>query len=95
MQLTAPSFDVQTRLNDGTGGRGGLKKGGLVQLVQMGLGTIAGDIKEINLSDPRRTVVMEVSARVAGREFLPCTRDSCVDILSRNGVIDSNAFSSH
>jgi len=48
--------------NDGTGGRGGLKKGGLQQLIQMGLGTIAGDIKEINLKDPKRTVVMELEA---------------------------------
>ncbi len=35
---------------------------GLKQLVQMGLGTIAGDITEINLDDPTRTVVMELEA---------------------------------
>ena len=31
---------------------------GLKQLISMGLGTISGDITEINLDDPARTVVM-------------------------------------
>ena len=35
---------------------------GLKQLVSMGLGTISGDITEINLDDPTRTVVMELEA---------------------------------
>lgn len=35
---------------------------GLKQLVSMGLGTISGDITEINLKDPKRTVVMELGA---------------------------------
>jgi len=35
---------------------------GLKQLVQMGLGSVAGDITEINLDDPARTVVMELEA---------------------------------
>ncbi|CEF96790.1 hypothetical protein OT_ostta01g04585 [Ostreococcus tauri] len=35
---------------------------GLKQLVSMGLGTISGDITEINLKDPKRTVVMELEA---------------------------------
>ena len=35
---------------------------GLSQLIKMGLGTISGDIKEINLDDPTRTVVMELEA---------------------------------
>jgi hypothetical protein len=35
---------------------------GLKQLISMGLGTIAGDITEINLDDPTRTVVMELEA---------------------------------
>ena len=35
---------------------------GLKQLVKMGLGTISGDITEINLDDPARTVVMELEA---------------------------------
>lgn len=35
---------------------------GLRQLVKMGLGTISGDITEINLNDPKRTVVMELEA---------------------------------
>ncbi|KAK3285696.1 hypothetical protein CYMTET_6710 [Cymbomonas tetramitiformis] len=34
---------------------------GLIQLVKMGLGAISSDVKEINLDDPERTVVMEVS----------------------------------
>ena len=34
----------------------------LKQLVSMGLGTISGDITEINLDDPTRTVVMELEA---------------------------------
>lgn len=35
---------------------------GLKQLVSMGLGTLSGDITEINLDDPKRTVVMELGA---------------------------------
>lgn len=35
---------------------------GLKQLISMGLGTISGDITEINLNDPKRTVVMELGA---------------------------------
>ena len=35
---------------------------GLKQLISMGLGTISGDITEINLKDPTRTVVMELEA---------------------------------
>jgi|TARA_B110000977_G_scaffold187666_1_gene255045 hypothetical protein len=35
---------------------------GLKQLISMGLGTVAGDITEINLDDPVRTVVMELEA---------------------------------
>lgn len=35
---------------------------GLSQLIKMGLGTISGDITEINLDDPTRTVVMELEA---------------------------------
>ena len=35
---------------------------GLKQLISMGLGTISGDITEINLDDPTRTVVMELEA---------------------------------
>jgi hypothetical protein len=35
---------------------------GLGQLVKMGLGTVSGDITEINLDDPLRTVVMELEA---------------------------------
>ena len=35
---------------------------GLKQLVSMGLGTLSGDITEINLDDPTRTVVMELEA---------------------------------
>ncbi|GAB5371818.1 hypothetical protein AAMO2058_001612400 [Amorphochlora amoebiformis] len=35
---------------------------GVRQLVSMGLGTMAGDIKEINLKDPKRTVVLELEA---------------------------------
>jgi hypothetical protein len=35
---------------------------GLKQLISMGLGTISGDITEINLDDPKRTVVMELGA---------------------------------
>merc|ERR1712046_347918 len=35
---------------------------GLGQLVAMGMGTIAGDIKEVNLGDPERSVVMELEA---------------------------------
>ena len=35
---------------------------GLSQLIKMGLGTVSGDIKEINLDDPTRTVVMELEA---------------------------------
>eukprot|EP00873_Tetraselmis_striata_P024570 jgi/Tetstr1/444834/TSEL_032676.t1 len=35
---------------------------GVKQLIMMGMGTIAGDITEINLNDPARTVVMELEA---------------------------------
>lgn len=35
---------------------------GLKQLISMGLGTMSGDITEINLKDPKRTVVMELGA---------------------------------
>lgn len=35
---------------------------GLKQLISMGLGTISGDITEVNLDDPTRTVVMELEA---------------------------------
>merc|ERR1711907_410954 len=35
---------------------------GLSQLVKMGMGAISGDITEINLNDPKRTVVMELEA---------------------------------
>ena len=35
---------------------------GLKQLISMGLGTISGDITEVNLKDPTRTVVMELEA---------------------------------
>merc|ERR1712178_21449 len=35
---------------------------GLKQLVSMGLGTMSGDITEINLDDTQRTVVMELEA---------------------------------
>ena len=35
---------------------------GLKQLISMGLGTMSGDITEINLNDPQRTVVMELEA---------------------------------
>eukprot|EP00793_Prasinoderma_coloniale_P001694 PRCOL_00003499-RA len=35
---------------------------GLKQLISMGLGTISGDITEINLKDPKRTVVMELES---------------------------------
>eukprot|EP00469_Lotharella_globosa_P013095 CAMPEP_0167790300 /NCGR_PEP_ID=MMETSP0111_2-20121227/11227_1 /TAXON_ID=91324 /ORGANISM="Lotharella globosa, Strain CCCM811" /LENGTH=121 /DNA_ID=CAMNT_0007682689 /DNA_START=236 /DNA_END=601 /DNA_ORIENTATION=+ len=35
---------------------------GVRQLISMGLGTMAGDIKEINLNDPKRTVVLELEA---------------------------------
>lgn len=41
---------------------------GLKQLVSMGLGTLSGDITEINLDDPKRTVVMELGACVARRD---------------------------
>lgn len=36
----------------------GMTGAGLRQLIKMGLGTISGDITEINLDDPARTVVM-------------------------------------
>eukprot|EP00239_Pterosperma_sp_CCMP1384_P004547 CAMPEP_0197847270 /NCGR_PEP_ID=MMETSP1438-20131217/5680_1 /TAXON_ID=1461541 /ORGANISM="Pterosperma sp., Strain CCMP1384" /LENGTH=157 /DNA_ID=CAMNT_0043459143 /DNA_START=50 /DNA_END=523 /DNA_ORIENTATION=+ len=35
---------------------------GLGQLIKMGLGTVSGDITEVNLDDPTRTVVMELEA---------------------------------
>ena len=35
---------------------------GLSQLIKMGMGAISGDITEINLKDPKRTVVMELEA---------------------------------
>mmetsp|Transcript_7444 Transcript_7444/g.24737 ORF Transcript_7444/g.24737 Transcript_7444/m.24737 type:complete len:141 (-) Transcript_7444:800-1222(-) len=35
---------------------------GLRQLIKMGLGAVSGDITEINLNDPQRTVVMELEA---------------------------------
>mmetsp|Transcript_29765 Transcript_29765/g.65011 ORF Transcript_29765/g.65011 Transcript_29765/m.65011 type:complete len:154 (-) Transcript_29765:545-1006(-) len=35
---------------------------GVRQLISMGMGTMAGDITEINLNDPARTVVMELEA---------------------------------
>jgi len=35
---------------------------GLKQLVGMGLGTMVGELKEINLDDPARTVVLELEA---------------------------------
>lgn len=35
---------------------------GLIQLIKMGLGAVSSDIKEINLDDPERTVVMELEA---------------------------------
>mmetsp|Transcript_9003 Transcript_9003/g.16218 ORF Transcript_9003/g.16218 Transcript_9003/m.16218 type:complete len:161 (-) Transcript_9003:134-616(-) len=35
---------------------------GVKQLIMMGMGTVAGDITEINLNDPKRTVVMELEA---------------------------------
>eukprot|EP00241_Pyramimonas_parkeae_P010115 CAMPEP_0114257524 /NCGR_PEP_ID=MMETSP0058-20121206/18783_1 /TAXON_ID=36894 /ORGANISM="Pyramimonas parkeae, CCMP726" /LENGTH=108 /DNA_ID=CAMNT_0001372265 /DNA_START=235 /DNA_END=561 /DNA_ORIENTATION=- len=35
---------------------------GVRQLISMGMGTMAGDITEINLDDPARTVVMELEA---------------------------------
>uniref|UniRef100_A0A061QTU7 Uncharacterized protein n=1 Tax=Tetraselmis sp. GSL018 TaxID=582737 RepID=A0A061QTU7_9CHLO len=40
----------------------GISFEGVKQLVMMGMGTVAGDIKEINLNDPQRTVVMELEA---------------------------------
>eukprot|EP00467_Chlorarachnion_reptans_P024909 CAMPEP_0114510046 /NCGR_PEP_ID=MMETSP0109-20121206/13563_1 /TAXON_ID=29199 /ORGANISM="Chlorarachnion reptans, Strain CCCM449" /LENGTH=135 /DNA_ID=CAMNT_0001689297 /DNA_START=92 /DNA_END=496 /DNA_ORIENTATION=+ len=48
-----------------TQGKGNDRKptwAGVRQLVSMGMGTMAGDIKEINLKDPKRTVVLELEA---------------------------------
>ena len=45
---------------------------GLKQLVKMGLGTISGDITEINLDGPARTVVMELEAQAPGGEPFVC-----------------------
>ena len=47
---------------DGEAAEEGISLKGLGQLVKMGLGTISGDITEINLDDPKRTVVMELEA---------------------------------
>ena len=47
---------------DGEGTDGRISQLGLSQLIKMGLGTVAGDIKEINLKDPKRTVVLELEA---------------------------------
>mmetsp|Transcript_4117 Transcript_4117/g.6365 ORF Transcript_4117/g.6365 Transcript_4117/m.6365 type:complete len:176 (-) Transcript_4117:102-629(-) len=40
----------------------GVDWSGVRQLISMGMGTMAGDIKEINLDDPKRTVVLELEA---------------------------------
>ena len=62
------------------GKKEGIDMKGLGQLVKMGMGAISGDITEINLDDPKRTVVMELEANNfevsrPGREWSP-TRGS-------------------
>ena len=47
---------------------------GLKQLVSMGLGTLSGDITEINLDDPKRTVVMELGACARYLEHVASSR---------------------
>jgi hypothetical protein len=61
---------------------------GLKQLISMGLGTMSGDITEINLKDPKRTVVMELGAssrldRNARRAYEGALRFSGVDAGER------------
>lgn len=61
---------------------------GLKQLISMGLGTMSGDITEINLKDPKRTVVMELGAssrldRNARRACEGASRFSGVDAGER------------
>ena len=58
-----PEADAEDGADDGEGAKEpGIDFTGLKQLVSMGLGTISGDITEINLDDPTRTVVMELEA---------------------------------
>jgi hypothetical protein len=61
-QPEAPA-DAEDGADDAEGAKEpGIDFTGLKQLVSMGLGTISGDITEINLDDPTRTVVMELEA---------------------------------
>mmetsp|Transcript_14481 Transcript_14481/g.49803 ORF Transcript_14481/g.49803 Transcript_14481/m.49803 type:complete len:142 (-) Transcript_14481:399-824(-) len=57
-----PEQQESSTSEDRTIPKGGIDFKGLKQLVSMGLGTISGDITEINLNDPTRTVVMELEA---------------------------------
>mmetsp|Transcript_39316 Transcript_39316/g.54617 ORF Transcript_39316/g.54617 Transcript_39316/m.54617 type:complete len:134 (-) Transcript_39316:119-520(-) len=56
------TFRQREEVPEGEEEEAGIKMSGLRQLISMGLGTISGDITEINLNDPARTVVMELEA---------------------------------
>lgn len=58
---------------------------GLKQLVSMGLGTLSGDITEINLDDPKRTVVMELEANnFEDNDGKP------LNFMNNDGFVDEN-----
>jgi hypothetical protein len=60
--VVARAAKKSTEGDDDDDEKPGIDFRGLKQLVSMGLGTLSGDITEINLDDPKRTVVMELGA---------------------------------
>jgi hypothetical protein len=67
---------------------GEINSAGFFQLLAMGLGTVAGDITEINLDDPARTVVMELEANnFEDKDGNPLA----LKFMNNDGVVDEES----
>lgn len=85
MQCCRSSFQLAS---DSLAQEGAIDLTGLKQLVQMGLGSIAGDITEINLDDPARTVVMELEAnQFEDADGKPLS----LKFMNNEGIVDEEA----
>merc|ERR1712048_74628 len=54
--------DTKEKENVGTPDKPKFSSKAFWQLLKMGAGTFSGDLKEVNLNDPKRTVVFELEA---------------------------------